>query len=56
MTYFKAHADGNRSRTWYVTAPDGRVILRGVPGAYARDVARDCNADARAAAVWTRGA
>jgi hypothetical protein len=50
---YAAQADRNHRNTWKVIDRDtGRVILADVPGFYAKDVARDCNADA--ACIWLR--
>ncbi len=53
MTRYKAIPDRNRRQTWQVVdTQTSRVILRDQPGFYAKDVARDCNADPQS--IWLR--
>jgi hypothetical protein len=52
---YQAQPDRNRSQTWRVVdTQTGRVILRDYPGYYAKEVARDCNADPQCG--WLRKA
>ncbi len=52
---YKAIPDRNHRHTWTVVeVATGRVILKDYPGYYAKEVARDCNADP--SSCWLRWA